>query len=165
MTQTFVLLSIPPEPECGVWVGAEKQSSQDTVEQGDRACAGMAVCDAGLLRLGWTQLSRPRGNKLPSGTTRNRKLTSQQLGISPGKVNTMSENSCALSKQEASAATLPLNTVGQRRWPKVGLSLKQRFKIIYIQFTQWKHDLAWCLYTVTGTAVKRPMSQLTLTIA
>lgn len=63
----------------------------------------------------WTQFSSEQTTVRSNQELR---LRSQQLGISSGKVTTMSENSCALSKQEAYAATLPLNTVGHRKWPK-----------------------------------------------
>lgn len=97
-----------------------RKSSQDTAKQGEQACTGdgSQVSNEGLFKLPLETVLQAMSEQTTVRSNQELRLRSQQLGISPGKVNPMSENSCALSKQDAYAATLPLSTVGQRKWPK-----------------------------------------------
>lgn len=96
-----------------------RKSSQDTGKQGEQPARGwQPSCIEGLLKLLLDTVLQAMSEQTTVRSNQELRLRSQQLGISPGKVNPMSENSCALSKQDTYAATLPLNTVGQRKWPK-----------------------------------------------
>lgn len=85
----------------------------------------MAASSKGFLKLLLDTVLQARSEQTTVRSNQEPRLRSQQLGRSPGKVNTMSENSCALSKPEAYATTLRWT---EKNGQKVGLSLKHGFK-------------------------------------